>query len=102
MRGTVLWGCGCGRIGSVRARGAPPIGGLEGAVIQVDRPRGDDHRRSPLRLYAPTRGTYMKPAPPVMRMFLGVYSCCWLAMVAVCVEGVSWGRIGKRGVVQKW
>ncbi len=21
-----------------------------------------------------TRGTYMKPAPPVMRMFLGVYS----------------------------
>jgi hypothetical protein len=29
--------------------------------------------------------THMKPAPPVMRMFLGVYSCCWLAMALVCL-----------------
>lgn len=38
------------------------------------------------------RGTYMKPAPPVMRMFLGVYSASAvlgaLPLLMVKLEGV--------------
>lgn len=98
MRGTVCgFVCGC-RCASCQS---------SQIVRAVIRYRSRDHhvQSNPSCAPAPKKDTHMKPAPPVMRMFLGVYSCCWLAMVAVCGArvgvgcGVEW-RIGKRGVVR--